>query len=160
MGVVCLLVLAGCGLLPESVSNDDPRLKPMFEAMSRVDRTKFGFTPIARDASIRVEWKPRSGYDTMLHISGPTSRTVAFRRTQSGYEWIGEQEIFQGPKTYKTPDGEFKESITITFETVPLSGHPLNTVAVDYAGEDPELAWPRQLTLADVRPWLQRWGYY
>jgi hypothetical protein len=132
----------------------------MFEAMSRVDRTKFGFTPIAGDASIRVEWRPRSGYDAMLHIYGPTSRTVAFRRTQSGYEWIGEQEIFQGPKTYKTPDGEFNESITITFETVPLSGHPPNSVAIEYSGEDPDLAWPRQLTLAAVRPWLKRWGPY
>ena len=132
----------------------------MFDAISRVDRRSLGFTTIAPDDSIRIEWGPRHGYDVMLHIGGKTARTVAFRRTPSGYDWIGEQEIFEGPSKYKTPDGVFNESITITFETVPISGHPLSKIDVDYSGEDPELSHVAQLTLDRARPWLKRWGYY
>jgi len=38
-------------------------------------------------------------------------------------------------------------------------GFPTNTLAVVYSGEEPELAWPQQLTLDKVRPWLEKWGY-
>ena len=83
------------GLIPEKVSSDDPRVKPMLESMARVDRQAFGFTPVSRDATIRLELGPRHGYDAMLHIDGKTSRTIAFKSVGSGYEWIGEQEIFR-----------------------------------------------------------------
>jgi len=159
--LVAYVLLAGCGILPERVSRDDGRLKPMFEAMSRVDRRSLGFTDVAPDAPIKIEWGPRHGYDVMLHITAKTARTVAFRRTPSGYDWIGEQEIFQGPAKYQTPDGEFSECITITFERVHISGVPLNRITVDYWGDDPELSRLRpQLTLDDARPRLNRWGYY
>lgn len=106
---------AGCGLIPERVSLDDPRLKPMFEAMGRVDRASMGFTPIPRDAEVRVEWRPRAGYDA---------------------------------------------SITVNYEKVPISGHPLNRVSVSYFGDKDELMFPpEELTLDTVRPWLRRWGY-
>jgi hypothetical protein len=90
----------------------------MFDAIGRVDRTRLGFTAIPIDAQVRVEWHPMfdKAYDVMLHIDGNTSRTVAFKRTAQGYEWIGEQEILNGPATYKTPDGTFNENITITKE--------------------------------------------
>ncbi len=38
--LVVLLLFASCGLIPERVSAGDPRLKPMFEAIGRVDRTR------------------------------------------------------------------------------------------------------------------------
>jgi hypothetical protein len=153
------VVFASCGLIPERVSADDPRLKPMFEAMTRVDRTRLGFTAVPADAQIRAEWRPRAGYDVMLHIDGKTSRTVAFKRTAQSYEWIGEQEILKGPATYDTPDGRFNESITITFERAPISGFTMNRVNVLYAGEDPALRRVNELTLQDVQPWLKKWGY-
>ena len=156
--LVCSAV-ASCGLIPEKVSSDDPRVKPMLEAMARVDRQALGFTPVSRDATIRLELGPRHGYDAMLHIDGKTSRTIAFKSVGSGYEWIGEQEIFQGPRKYKTPDGEFQESITLNYDKVPISGFPINQLSVSYSGEDPALTWPRQLSLEDVRPILNRWGY-
>jgi len=89
----------------------------MFEAMSKVDRQALGFTQVGREASIRLEEGPRRGYDAMLHIEGKTSRTVAFKSIGSGYESIGEQESFRGPRKYKTVDGEFQESITLTYDT-------------------------------------------
>jgi len=98
-------------------------------------------------------------YDVMLHIDGKTSRTVAFKRTAQGYEWIGEQEILKGPATYETPDGTFNESITITFERVPVTGFPMNRVNVLYAGNDPTLLRIDELTLQDIQPWLNKWGY-
>lgn len=154
-------VFASCGLIPERVSADDPRLKPMFEAIARVDRTRLGFTAIPADAQIRAEWHPLfdKAYDVMLHIDGKTSRTVAFKRTAQGYEWIGEQEILKGPATYETPDGRFNESITITFERAAISGFPMNRVNVLYAGEDPALSRMDELTLQDAEPWLKKWGY-
>jgi len=141
----------------------------MFDAMATVDRRVMGFTPIEGDADIRVEWVNRKfdsllhlgpkKYDAMLHVSGKTSRTVAFRRTDNGYEWIGEQETFEGPRKYHSVDGTFNEAITITYDRVPISGFPTNTVAIDYRGEEPDLTWPKQLSLDIVRPWLKKWGY-
>jgi hypothetical protein len=167
--LVAVLLEFACGLIPERVSHDDPRLKPMFDAMARVDRRALGFTPIAREADIRVEWVHRKyesilrlgpkSYDAMLHVSGKTSRTVAFKRTDNGYEWIGEQETFEGPRKYHSVDGTFNEAITITYDRVPISGFPINTVGIDYRGEEPELAWPQHLSLERVRPWLTKWGY-
>jgi hypothetical protein len=154
---VCLS--GSCGLMPERVARSDPRLKPMFDAIARVDRNSLGFTDIPEKADMRVEWHPRAGYDAMLHIHTKTSRTIAFKRTLDGFEWIGEQEIFLGPREYDSVDGRYQESITITYERAPVSGSPLNTVAVSYLGEDPELAWPRELSLTIVRPWLTKWGY-
>ena len=93
----------------------------------------------------------------MLHIAADTSRTVAFRKTSTGYQWIGEQEIHTGPKTYKSVDGTFHEEICITYETVPLSGAPLDKVFVTYLGPDNRLANRLNLTLADVKPVLAEW---
>jgi hypothetical protein len=158
--LVSALLPLGCGLIPQRVSHDDPRLEPMFEAMSRVDRASMGFTPIAADATIRLEWAiGRSSYDAMLHVYGRTSKTIAFRRSDDGHEWIGEQEIFKGPAEYTTVDGTFNEQIVITYERVHISGAPLNTVSVSYMGEEPDLAWPKELSLDIVRPWLRKWGY-
>ncbi len=154
-----LILELGCGVIPEGVSQDDPRLKPMFEAMARVDRAAMGFTPIARRADIRLERRRGGPYDAMLHVYEKTSRTIAFRRTADGYEWIGEQETFEGPREYTSVDGTFKEAITITYDRVPISGFPINTVAIIYRGEEPELASPRLLSLNVVRPWLKKWGY-
>jgi hypothetical protein len=157
--IIAVVMLAGCGLIPEEVSSKYERLKPMFEAMRRTDRKSLGFTPVDPDASIRLEMGPRSGYDAMLHIDGRTSRTVAFKRLPSGYEWIGEQEIFSGPRKYKDEDGERNESITITYDKVPISGSPLNKTEITYYGENADLAWPHELSLDQVRPVLQQWGY-
>ena len=153
--------ITSCGLRPESVSRNDPRLTPLFEAMSRVDRASMGFTDVSTDASIRLEharWGKKP-YDAMLHVYAKTSRTVAFRRSGRGYEWIGEQEIFKGPKRYTTPDGEFNEEIMLNFDKVSISGFPVNTLIVEYSGPDSTLAWPHKLSLGEARPILSRWGY-
>lgn len=92
--LVLFVAIAGCGPLPEKISSDDPRLKPMLEAMARVERQGYGFTPLSRDATIRLELGPRDGYDVMLHVDGKTSRTIAVRSRGPGYEWIGEQETY------------------------------------------------------------------
>ena len=68
----------------------------------------------------------------MLHITGKTYGTIAFRQTPDGYQWIGEQEVFQGPKRYKTADGRFNEAITLTYEIVHMSGYPLNRLNITY----------------------------
>ena len=122
--------VAACGFLPQSVSRDDPRVVRMFRAMAKVDRAAMGFTDIPANAEMRLESRPRAGYDAMLHVGGKTRRTIAFRRSGDEYIWVHEQEIFEGPGMYDTPDGVLKESITITFESSPVSGAPLNRLAI------------------------------
>ena len=94
----------------------------------------------------------------MLHIYATTSRTIAFRKVGNGYKWIGEQEIYPGPKQYKTMDGMFNEEIVITYENEKVSGVPLNQIDIDYHGEDPRLANRRDLTLNYVRPIIEEWN--
>src|SRR5687768_14097363 len=89
---VAVLLVVGCGTIPERLPRDDARLTMLFEAMARVDRVGMGFTPVSREADIRLEGSRRGSYDAMLHVSGKTSRTVAFKRAYNGYEWVGEQE--------------------------------------------------------------------
>ena len=95
----------------------------------------------------------------MLHITTKSVRTIAFRKESGNYFSIGEQETFEGPKTYKTVDGIFHEAITLTYETQDISGYPLNQLNVTYRGEDPRLAGQNNLALPVVRPILEEWGY-
>jgi hypothetical protein len=151
------VLLSGCGFVPEKVALSDPRIAPMLEAIAAVDRKSFGFTPIPSDAEVRLESRPRAGYDAMLHIYAGTSRTIAFRQTPTGYKWIHEQEIHTGPKTYKTPDGTFHEQIVITFEIERISGRTPGRLDVQYHGEDSRLVNRYDLTLEEVGPILAEW---
>lgn len=153
------LALVGCDFLPEKVQVGDARLRPMWEAARSFDRLAYGFSPLPDAGDIRLETRPRAGYDAMLHIYTKTSRTIAFRKTQTGYRWIGEQESFEGPKQYTTVDGTFYEQIVLTFDLELLSGSPTNQLAISYWGEDSRLAGLRDLQLGDVQPILKEWGY-
>ena len=104
-----LLTLLGCDIVPRKVAIDDPRIQPLLTAAATFPRSTYGFTPIPKQALVRWESRPTARYDAMLHIEEKTSRTIAFKRDGSGYRWIGEQEIFRGPSTYKTVDGTFNE---------------------------------------------------
>ncbi len=158
VGVLAMLAASSCGLVPEKVSLSDPRVASLLRAIEAVDRDALGFTPLPASADLRLESRPRAGYDSMLHVYGPTSRTIAFRRTASGYRWIGEQEIHFGPSTYSSVDGPLREEIVVTYETEPLSGAPRNQVYVRYIGEDARLGNRFDLTLDDVRPILAEWA--
>ena len=137
----------------------DPRIQPLLSAAASFQRTRYGFTPIPKQADVQWESKPRGGYDAMLHIYSKTSRTISFRKDGNGYRWIGEQEMFEGPKEYASVDGTFKEHIILTYEIEHVSGFPLNRLNVTYWGEDHRLADRDDLTLSDVMPILKEWGY-
>lgn len=157
------LFVAGCGLVPEKVEMSDPRVQSLLETAASFNRTSYGFSPIpneARDVRLELRPRPRAHYDAMLHIDARTSRTIAFRKTESGYKWIGEQESFQGPKRYTTVDGTFYEAVTLNYDLEKISGFPTNALAVIYSGEDPRLANRfGRLVLNDVEPILREWGY-
>jgi hypothetical protein len=138
---------------------DNPQVQPLLKAAASFDRTSYGFTPIPKTADIRLELGPTSRYDAMLHIYSKTSRTIAFRKTTNGYRWIGDQEIFQGPREYKTVDGTFHEQLCFTYEVESVSGYPMNRLNITYSGEDSRLASRNSLALADVRAILREWGY-
>jgi hypothetical protein len=95
----------------------------------------------------------------MLHIYGRTSRTIAFRKQADGFTWIGEQEIYKGPKQYSTVDGTFFEDICLTYELQRVAHYKLNHLNISYSGEDPRLAHKDDLTLEGVLPIIKEWGY-
>ncbi len=162
LGVIFFLLtlsFTGCSLIPRNVSMDDPRIQPLLKAAAKFDRAAYGFTPIPKVAEVRWESKPMSTYDAMLHISSKTSRTIAFRKTDDGYRWIGDQETFQGPGMYKTVDGTFHEEFTLTYEIESVSGVAKNQLNITYRGENSRFLWPKRLTLSDVKPTLRAWGY-
>ncbi len=157
--LVLAFLVAGCGVFPENVSVSDPRVQSLLKAAAAFDRASYGFSPLPTSGRVGLESKSRSGYDAMLHLGGKTSRTIAFRKNISGYFWIGEQEILEGPKMYKTVDGTFHEHLTLTFEREHVSGVPLNRLNVSYWGEDPRLVGRVDLSLGEVKPILTEWGY-
>jgi len=157
--IIAVLLLDGCGLVPRRVAMDDPQVQLLIKAATSFDRVSYGFSPIPQSADLFVEIRPTDKYDAMLHLAAKTSRTIAFRKENNSYVWIGEQESFQGPRKYKSEDGVFNESISLTYETQKVSGYPLNHLNVTYIGEDPRLADRSSLTLSDVRPILKEWGY-
>jgi hypothetical protein len=152
------LLFASCGFIPQEVSWDDPRLVPLLKAIDAVDRSSLGFTPVDRSSRVRLESRPRAGYDAMLHIAGKTSRTIAFRKIANGYKWIEEQEIYTGPKSYTTVDGTSREQIFVTYGVESVSGFAPNKLHVDYWGEDPRLPAHQPLTLEQVAPIIAEWS--
>jgi hypothetical protein len=156
VGVIGLFLFAGWSEIPTNVTLSDPRILPLLKAMDQVDRAALGFSPIATNTQISLELQSGSTYDAMLHVYGATSRTIAFRKTGSGYRWISEQEIYEGPKWHQTVDGTFREQMVIEFQTEQVNGIPTNTLSIRYTGSDPNLEG-RNFTLADVRPILEEW---
>jgi hypothetical protein len=157
--LVVAFLVGGCGVFPENVSVDDPRVQSLLKAAAAFDRASYGFSPLPTSGRVSLESGPRAGYDAMLHLGGKTNRTIAFGKNIAGHFWIGEQEIFEGPKMYKSVDGTFHEEVTLTFEREHVSGVPLNKLNVSYMGEDPRLKARDNLLLSDVKPILKEWGY-
>jgi len=128
----------------------DEEVAPYILALRQVDREALGFTPI--EVSARIELDRTSGstatYDVMLHIYGSTSRTIAFGETPEGITWLGEQETHYGP---------FGQEVVITFDTVYISGAPLNQLTIHYFGDDTRLLTDNELTLDDVWPVIEEW---
>lgn len=151
------LGFAGCGLAPKNVSLSDPQVQPLLKAMAQVDRASLGFTPVTTNDHVSLELRRAGGtYDAMLHVYGATSRTIAFRKTSSGYRWISEQEIYEGPKWFQSVDGTFREYIVIEYQTEPVNGIPTNQLYIRYTGSDTNLEG-REFSLAEVRPILEKW---
>ncbi|MDQ6767207.1 MAG: hypothetical protein M3Z41_05315 [Candidatus Eremiobacteraeota bacterium] len=158
--IVLALLVAGCGsAVPQRVLMNDDRVQPLLKAAATFDRTRYGFTPIPQEATALLESVPNDGYDAMLHINSKTARTIAFRKTSTGYAWIGEQEVFRGPKRYTTPNGTFNEAISLTYEIANVAGVPPNQLNIAYYGQDPRLARVRTLTLKIIKPIVREWGY-
>lgn len=126
--------------------------------MERVDRESLGFTQVTTNAQLTLELHPSGeAYDAMLHVYGATSRTIAFRKTASGYRWIFEQESYEGPKWHQTVDGTSRESMLIEYQTERVDGVPTNQLYIRYTGSDTNLT-DREFTLAEVRPILETWS--
>jgi hypothetical protein len=156
--LLCLALLTGCGLTPEKLPSTDPQVQELLRATEAASAKRFGFTPVETSADFRLE-KSSGAYDRMLHISGRTNRTIAFRKQAEGFAWIAEQEIFRGPKQYTTVDGTFYEEVCLTYELQRVAHYKLNHLNISYLGEDPRLAYKDDLSYQTIRPLLKEWGY-
>jgi hypothetical protein len=79
------------------------------------------------------------------------------------YQWLGEQESFEGPRMWDTPDGSFHEQVVITYYKQAVPGE-YQGLTIKYSGPDDKLMMPRprpnySLTLSEVNPLLEKWGY-
>ncbi len=151
-------MMANGGLIPKQVAFSDPQVESLLKAVEQVDRTSLGFTQITTNMVLTLEPGAGSGgpYDVMLHVYSDTSRTIAFRKTGSGYRWISEQETYTGPKWYKIAGDTFRESITIEYQTEKVDGIPTNELYIRYTGNDTNLTH-RALGLAEARDILEKW---
>ena len=160
VSTIAIIGLTIYGLSPKRINYSDPELAPLWKAVEAVDRASLGFTPVTKDSKISIERSNGRAYDVMLHIYRHSSRTIAFRKKEGSFIWIGEQESFEGPKKYSTPDGTFNECITLTYDKEKISGYPINVLNISYTGEDPRLSPSRRtLTLMDIQPILKEWKY-
>lgn len=156
--LITLALLAGCGLTPQKLPYADPQVQELLRATEAASTNRFGFLPVSTNADIRLE-KSSGAYDRMLHIYGRTSRTIAFRKLANSFAWIGEQEIYSGPKQYTTVDGTLFEQLCLTYELQRIAHYKLNQLNISYTGEDQRLAYPKELTLQTILPILKEWGY-
>jgi hypothetical protein len=131
--------------------------------MYSVDRAQYGFTPLPKTGSVSIEGRSlRGGYDAMLHFAGNPYRTISFRWDGKAYQWLGEQEVFEGPRTYETPDGRYHERVEITYSTERAFG-TMKGLHIQYDGPEsmraasPETNW--SLTVAEVNPLLKKWHF-
>jgi hypothetical protein len=141
----------------------------LLRARDPVDWASLGFTAVDQEAEFKLVTHAQPGFDAMLSVDGRTERMIAFRRRPSGFEWIGEQESFQGPGTFQSADGTFPEEIVITYTKDRLwaSGIPLDKPHIEYHGNDARLtdpSWPgwphrRGLSIEAVKPVLAGWGF-
>jgi hypothetical protein len=154
------LAVQGLSYLPQSVDINSPEVQAMLLARSEAGAEERGFTPIDPTARIEIDRTTADdpNYDVMLHIYGSTSRTVVFRQDGADYKWLGEQETFTGPGQFPTSTGYSNEQISIMYDTVYLSGAPLNQIYILYFGDDQRLLGRQDLTLNDVRPILIEWN--
>jgi hypothetical protein len=161
--VIAGVLLALTTSCMRTVQMSDPALKP-FADMYSVDRAQYGFSPLPSSGPVSIESKSSyGGYDAMLHFGGRTPRTIAFRWDGKSYQWLGEQESFEGPRMWKTPDGSFHEQVIITYYKQAVHGE-FQGLTIQYLGPDEKLIMPRKapnfsLTLSEVNPMLEKWGY-
>ena len=157
--IICSILIYSCGLLPEKVNYHDKKIKPLLDAIAEINRDSLGFTKISENSDIKLEGASKT-YDAMLHIYYNTSRTIAFRKVNGKYKWIGEQESHTGPRKFDTPDGIFNEKITITYDKEVVSGFPTNKINILYYGPDSvltDLSNSSNLTLKQVIPIINKW---
>ena len=139
---------------------DDPRLKP-FASMYSVSRESYGMTPLPKEGRAWVDeyrsfMASKHGYDAMLHVSNKAEHYIAFRKQGQSYEWIGEQEVCEGPRKYSSENGVFNEEVEISFfHGVP---HKADGLWISYRGPDEKLEMNEALKPSDVQPLLQKWG--
>jgi hypothetical protein len=160
---IALIEVAFLGLTAScmrSVQIGDVALKP-FDSMYSVDRAQYGLTPLPKTGLVFIEGKSSHGdYDAMLHFLGNPERTIAFHWDGKGYQWLGEQERFEGPRTYQTANGPVHEFVAIGYRKESGFGAPRGLL-VQYIGPEPmrapgpETNW--SLTLGDVSPLLKKW---
>ena len=159
IGLITLVAFSSCWLKP--IDYHDKKLAPYLKAISKVQhlRDSLGFSTISEKAKISLEGKSNT-YDAMVHIyQSISSWTIAFKKNNNEYVWIGEPEIFNGPKQFETTDGTTNETITLNYDAEPISGFPLDTLSVIYYGPDSSHASQKSISLSEARRLIKKWEF-
>jgi hypothetical protein len=161
--LLAVSLLAACDYkdpTPQQLPYNNLQVQELLRATDAASAFRFGFTSVDTNSDIRLEVAPSgSVYDRMLHIGGRTTRTISFKREADGFRWTGEQEIYTGPNKYQTPDGSFFETISFTYELLPVAHYRTNHLNVQYSGDDARLDRWGDLKVEAVLPVLKEWGY-
>lgn len=170
---VCITVCAllGCGSKPSAptseedprieVENDDPRVVLMLETMIRIDREALGLkvvpSSIPDTTSILLHLQPK-GCDVALHLlDRSVDRTVFFRESLDGYQWLGEMEWYTAPGqsgSWGNPPSEF---IFVTYQIEPINDVPIQQLVIRHIRDGSSVSYPQELIREDIDPILQQW---
>ena len=154
LAIVAFSVLGGCSFLQwaggiTTAQMGSAEVQPYLAAAAASPRVAMGFSPLPTSGPVGIEL-PRyeKDYDVMLHLgAGNVSRTVTFLTRNGRLEWIGEQEIHRGPRTYDSVDGTSSEAVVLSCSLEARSGAPKGCYA-SYDG--PNTDTDRQIRFFDV----------
>ena len=164
VGACMLLVLVGNRFSPEPSPPTswpkyhimDEQMEPFVSAISVVDPTSLGFTPIPAGAWGEISPYPNDIYifvaDDLYPAYQYFHQKIDFQKVGDTYKWIGQTEYHRGPGP--------NEKIVIEYRMESGYGYPnARTLVIEYTGEDPRLK-KSNLTLEDIRPVLAEWEKY
>lgn len=184
---IALLLFAGCspdsppGFKEANVPVSPETLKP-YSAIFASSNQNRGFPPLPTNGTVRILTVDRAGwkreypppiYDVSLQFyTGSnffpyTSRFIALKRLQDGYNVVSEQMTFNGPRRYQAGNATINESVSILNETqqIAVTGTNIAGTVIAYRGPDrrfgtgnsPDVAGG--LKPSDIGPLLREWGY-
>lgn len=138
----------------------DLELQPFEHAITDIDRSSFGLTPIPTDAKIKILYD-QEGYvscpDAELYIPDlPFKRQhICLEKVGDTYLWYEEYEVYLGPEEWDTLWLAYSSTST------PLGGdYEPYTLIIDYRVIGDDRFLDKSPSLEDIQPIIEEWRNY